>query len=124
MPCAPAGGVLAVPSAQAARQWVADVHIVGDARIASLNATHLKVHGPTDVLAFAMGELDPERRAFNCGEIVVSFETAQREAAARGIPVEEELSRYCLHGFLHLLGYDDNSKRAREAMFQVQEKAL
>ena len=92
--------------------------------MASLNAAHLKLRGPTDVLAFYMGEPDPERRAFNLGEIVVSYETAQREAAARCIPVEEELSRYCLHGFLHLLGYDDHSKRARAAMFRVQEQAL
>jgi len=107
-----------------AKRWVVDVHIVTDAHIASLNTRHLKVRGPTDVLAFTMGELDPERRALNLGEIVVSFETARREAGKRGIAIEEELGRYCLHGFLHLLGHEDNSRTARQAMFLVQEKAL
>jgi rRNA maturation RNase YbeY len=101
-----------------------DVHIVTDARIAALNLAHLKLHGPTYVLAFDIAELDPERRAFNLGAVVVSFQTARREARARGIRVEEELSRYCLHGFLHLLGYEDDSKAARAAMCRVQESLL
>ncbi|MGD0094401.1 MAG: rRNA maturation RNase YbeY, partial [Planctomycetota bacterium] len=83
-----------------------------------------KLRGATDVLAFAMGEPDPERRAFNLGEIVVSYETAQREATARGLAVEEELGRYCLHGLLHLLGYEDQDRAARKAMLRVQEALL
>jgi probable rRNA maturation factor len=79
---------------------------------------------PTDVLAFPMEEIDPEREAFHLGEIVVSFTTAQREAAARGISAEEELSRYCVHGFLHLLGYRDGKAAERKKLFAVQEKAL
>jgi probable rRNA maturation factor len=71
-----------------------------------------------------MSEFDPERRAFNLGEIVVSFQTARREAAARGLPVTEELGRYCVHGFLHLLGYEDDKKSAREALFRIQEGAI
>lgn len=101
-----------------------DVHIVGDGSIAAVNQAHLRERGPTDVLAFPMHERDPERRAHHLGEIVVSFETARREAAARGLPIQEEISRYCVHGFLHLLGYDDQTAKQRRAMFAVQEKAL
>ncbi len=101
-----------------------DIHLLDDAEIAKLNQTHMKHAGPTDVLSFPMGEPDPERGAFNLGEIVASFETAQREASARDISFEEELSRYCVHGFLHLLGYDDDTAAHQKEMFAVQEKSL
>jgi probable rRNA maturation factor len=101
-----------------------DLLIVPDREISELNVAHLKVRGPTDVLSFPMGEVDPERKAYNLGEIVVSHETAAREAAARKLPRDEELCRYCVHGFLHLLGYEDTTAAQRKAMFVVQEKAL
>ncbi|HYF51288.1 MAG TPA: rRNA maturation RNase YbeY [Planctomycetota bacterium] len=106
------------------KKLAVDVIVVNDARIAQLNTAHMRHKGPTDVLSFPMGEIDPERRVFNLGEIVVSSETAKREAAERGLPFEEELSRYCVHGFLHLLGYDDDTRTQREEMFAIQEKAL
>jgi probable rRNA maturation factor len=101
-----------------------DVLMVDDSEIEQLNAAHLKERGPTDVLSFPMGETDFERSAYHLGEIVVSFDTARREAAARDIPLETELSRYCVHGFLHLLGYEDATTTQREEMFALQEKAL
>jgi probable rRNA maturation factor len=106
------------------KRMAVDVLVVSDKEIAALNAAHLKHKGPTDVLSFPMGELDPERRAYNLGEIVVSFETANREATERRLAPEEELARYCVHGFLHLLGYEDETKQQRDAMFAVQEEAL
>ncbi|MCY3019904.1 MAG: rRNA maturation RNase YbeY [Planctomycetota bacterium] len=101
-----------------------DVHIVGDARIAALNVIYLQQAGPTDVLAFSMGETDPERKALHLGEIVVNHEAAKREAASRRIPVLNELERYCVHGFLHLLGYEDETTAQRRAMCRAQEKVL
>ncbi|MFH0939026.1 MAG: rRNA maturation RNase YbeY [Planctomycetota bacterium] len=101
-----------------------DVLIVDDKEIAALNVSHLKTRGPTDVLAFPMGEIDIERRAYHLGEIVVSFETAAREAAARKLNMEQELYRYCVHGFLHLLGYKDATTTQRKKLFMLQEKTL
>jgi probable rRNA maturation factor len=112
-----------VPAAYLKRMAV-DVLVVSDKEIAALNAAHLKHKGPTDVLSFPMGELDPERQAYSLGEIVVSFETAKREAIERRLEPDEELTRYCVHGFLHLLGYEDETKQQRDAMFAVQEGAL
>jgi probable rRNA maturation factor len=95
-----------------------------DRRMAGLNADHLGCTGPTDVLSFPMGELDPEREAFFLGEIVVGFEIAEREARERGLTVENELARYAVHGFLHLLGFEDGTpERARE-MEALQEEIL
>lgn len=112
------------PKLRGSTKLAVDVHVIGDAEIAALNREHLKHAGPTDVLSFPMGEADPERGAFHLGEIVASYETAQREAAARKITFEEELGRYCVHGFLHLLGYDDDTAPRRREMLGVQEKAV
>jgi probable rRNA maturation factor len=113
------------PSAtEGARRMAVDVLVVDNGEIAALNVAHLKVPGPTDVLSFPMGEYDPERKAYNLGEIVVSHEVAKRESDARTITLNEELGRYCLHGFLHLLGYEDATETQRQEMFAIQEQAL
>jgi probable rRNA maturation factor len=112
------------PETEGLRRLAVDIHLINDAQISKFNRAHMKHEGPTDVLSFTMGEFDPERRAFNLGEIVVSFETAEREAKARKLSVTEELSRYCVHGFLHLLGYEDDTETQRTAMFAIQEKVL
>lgn len=100
------------------------VHLVNDAEIAELNAQHMKHEGATDVLSFPMGEFDPESQAFNLGEVILSVETARREAAARKISFKEEMLRYAVHGFLHCMGYEDSTAAKRKGMFKIQERAL
>lgn len=88
------------------------VVLVSDARIAILHARFLGDPAPTDVITFGHGE------------IVISAETARREARQRGLPWPEEIGRYAVHGLLHLAGWsDDTPGRARE-MRLVQEKIL
>ncbi len=101
-----------------------NVRLIGDDEIAPMNKQFMNHDGPTDVLSFPMLDADPERGTFHIGDIVASFETAQREANQRGISVEEVLTRYCVHGFLHCLGYDDSTPAKRRSMFSVQEKAV
>jgi probable rRNA maturation factor len=113
-----------LPGQQGQSRIAVDLLIVDDAEIESLNAAHLKERGPTDVLSFPMGEMDLERGAYHLGEIVVSFDTAVREAEARGLALDNELSRYCVHGFLHLLGYDDQTAPQQKEMFEMQEAVL
>ena len=117
-------GAAVAGAAQRRKRFAVDVLLVTDREIARLNRRHLKHSGPTDVLSFPMGEFDPERQAYNLGEIVASFDTARREARARTLPFNQELCRYCVHGFLHLLGYEDDTDILRDALFGVQEKAL
>ncbi|MCZ7646799.1 MAG: rRNA maturation RNase YbeY [Planctomycetota bacterium] len=112
------------PDPRGGLRLAADVTFMSDAAIAEFNAQHLGHDGPTDVLSFPMLEFDPEREAFFLGEILASFETAAREARARGLPLEEELARYAVHGFLHLLGYADDTPSRRAAMARVQEAVL
>jgi len=101
-----------------------DIHAVSDTEIAPLNWKFMKHKGATDVLSFPLGDFDPTRRAYHLGEIIISYDTALREACERGLSADEEFARYCVHGFLHLLGYDDATPALRKAMFAVQEKAL
>ncbi len=101
------------------------IAFVTDAAIRRLNRKFLGHDRATDVLAFGLdprGSRGPGGELF--GEVVVSADTARREARARGIPVEEELLRYVVHGILHLLGFDDHRPRDRARMWARQEAAL
>jgi probable rRNA maturation factor len=98
------------------------VTIVSDRRIAALHREYLDAPGPTDVISFPLGgEDDPDP---TLGEVVVSADTAAREAKARGLPFERELLLYVAHGTLHLLGYDDHAPKERARMHRRQEVLL
>ncbi len=112
------------PQAFTQKRVTLTIQLIDDAAIAALNAEHMNHKGPTDVLSFPINDFDPEARAFNLGDVILSFETAQREAAARNISVEEETLRYAVHGFLHCMGYEDSTAAKRKAMFEIQERAL
>ncbi|MGD2109033.1 MAG: rRNA maturation RNase YbeY [Phycisphaerae bacterium] len=114
------------------------VALVGDAHIAELNLRHLKREGPTDVLAFDLrgetgsdgdhdrgpGESSASTVTAIDGEVVVSVETAKREAEKRELAVEAELALYVVHGVLHLLGYDDGTERGAQRMHTVEDALL
>jgi probable rRNA maturation factor len=103
------------------------VVFVGDAEIRDLHRRFLGEDSATDVLAFDLGEPggrgDPHPGDL-LGEIVVSVETAAREAARRGEPLERELALYALHGLLHLLGLDDSDPGSRRRMRRAEARHL
>lgn len=86
--------------------------LVSDARIAALHAEFLADPTPTDVITFLHGE------------VVISAETAAREAGQRGLRIAEEIARYAVHGLLHLAGWSDSRTAAAAQMHTVQEKIL
>lgn len=88
------------------------VAIVDDATIAELHERYLGVPGATDVLSFPHGE------------IVVSAETALREARERRIEARSELCLYVVHGALHLKGFDDRTPRGRGRMRAEERRIL
>jgi probable rRNA maturation factor len=101
------------------------VTIVSDRRIAQLHRDYLDVPGPTDVISFPLeDELALGEGPRLLGEVVVSADTAAREARARRLPFERELLLYVAHGTLHLLGYDDHAPKERARMFRRQEALL
>ncbi len=90
--------------------------VVDDAEIARLSARYLGRPAPTDVLAFPYDDACDPGRDEEIGEVIVSAETAVREARSRRRSPEAELELYVVHGLLHLLGYDDSTPAEARAM--------
>jgi probable rRNA maturation factor len=82
------------------------VRFAGDRTMQRLNRDFRGKDKTTDVLSFSGGE-SPEGR--HLGDIVVSIPTAERQAAARGAALLDEVKLLLLHGVLHCLGYDHES---------------
>lgn len=92
------------------------VAIVGDRSIRVLNRQYLQKDRPTNVISFSMQE--GEFAAMNAdllGDVVISADTAAREAAEAGIDFHERLVFLLLHGILHLVGYDHERSGEEEA---------
>ncbi len=91
-----------------------------------LNSAYRNIDSATDVLAFALNEgefPDPNPEMF--GDIVVSMETAARQAAAAGHSTGKELACLLVHGALHLLGYDhEGSAEDAERMARREREIL
>lgn len=82
------------------------VLLTDDKEIQELNLSFRHQDKPTDVLAFAMdeaegGDLDP-----SLGDVVISVQRAEAQAASRKVSLDAELELLAVHGTLHLLGYD------------------
>jgi probable rRNA maturation factor len=96
------------------------VALVDDAMIHQLNRRYLAHDYPTDVITFPLSDRVEPLSA----EIVISVETAAREARQRGVPREHEVLLYLIHGILHLCGYDDSTPRAAARMRRRQQRLL
>ena len=82
------------------------VLLVDDARIQRLNRLHREKDRPTDVLAFPLDEAPVEGVPRLLGDIVISLETALRQARSRKRTLFPEVRFLLAHGLLHLLGFD------------------
>ncbi len=97
------------------------VAIVDDAEIRRLNARHRGIGRRTDVLAFPLEA--PDAPGQLVGQIVVSAETARRQARRLGVPLALELDLLVTHGTLHLVGYDDRDPVEADLMHR-RERAI
>lgn len=104
------------------------VLLTDDENISLLNEEYRGVEGPTDVLSFSQheGEEDfpPSAQENLLGDVVISVETAQRQAAEQGHTLDEEIDVLLVHGVLHLLGYDHAEPDEAKEMFARQEAVL
>ena len=88
------------------------VVLVSDRKISKIHQQFMGVSGPTDVITFRHGE------------IVVSVETAARQATEYGTDLLHELRLYIAHGLLHLAGYDDHSEEGFREMAKLQSELV
>ena len=95
--------------------------IVDDEQIARLNMTYLDHAGPTNVISFPMQEgpfadITPDL----LGDVVISADTAHREALDAQMEIMERFNQLLIHGILHLVGYD-HIHSAEEAKIMDQK---
>lgn len=130
-----------LPSHLRARSYSLGLSLVGDAAIAELNADWREQEGPTDVLAFAAQDEDLEPvppmphpvdadhdaaggEPLELGDIVISVETAARQATEHDHSLEQELLFLASHGLLHLLGWDHPDEPSLAAMLARQDRLV
>jgi probable rRNA maturation factor len=98
---------------------------VDDEEMLRLNRTWRGENRATDVLAFSQREgLIPPGREDLLGDVVISVESAGRQARARRTSLEEELDVLLVHGILHLIGYDHEAGASRARAMRKKEKEL
>jgi probable rRNA maturation factor len=107
------------------------LRLTGDREIQTLNAQYRHQDNPTDVLAFTASEnTSPQVDAlhdshpFYLGDIVISVETAQRQADSQNHSFSMELAWLATHGLLHLLGWDHPDEESLNQMLEKQQFLL
>ena len=98
--------------------------LTDDAGIRCLNREYRGKDRPTDVLAFPLQEGEFAQVGDALGDVVISLETAKRQAAENGLTPAQEVDRLLVHGVLHLIGYDHEVSPREARRMQRKEKAL
>ncbi|EKQ70086.1 metalloprotein, YbeY/UPF0054 family [Leptolyngbyaceae cyanobacterium JSC-12] len=118
------------PNLSPIQSYELSLRLTSDREIQTLNAQYRHQDYPTDVLAFATLEIDcPQTDELQLtaplylGDIVISVDTAQKQAMAQGHPLITELTWLATHGLLHLLGWDHPDDETLAQML-AQQKAL
>ena len=97
--------------------------ITDDKEIQNLNKEFRKKNKTTDVLSFHLRK-DLQVKSNYLGDIVISSNTAIKQAKEKKIPIESELIVLFIHGYLHLLGYDHIEKKDAKIMFKFQNEIM
>ena len=109
------------------------VLLVDEQAMTELHERWMGEPGPTDVLAFPMDELRPPQPGTNAeqgtdpgllGDVVLCPQVSAEQARKAGHSTQDELSLLCVHGILHLLGYDHAEPEEHAVMFGTQDQLL
>jgi probable rRNA maturation factor len=115
----------AILSAARAETTELSVVLVSDRRMRALNHCYRKKDWSTDVLAFPLREGRFSRfGGALLGDVVISMQTAKRQAKEFGHSLREEIERLLVHGILHLLGYDHEQNVRAAAVMARRERAI
>ena len=95
--------------------------ITNDLNIQKINALWRQKNTPTNVLSFPLEDDDHSLHPM-LGDIIISIDTAKREAQEKKQPLEQHLIRLLIHGFVHLLGYDhEKSDEEYDKMLEMEQ---
>lgn len=101
--------------------------LTDDATVRALNRDYRGADRATDVLSFAQEEgaafAHPAGEARHLGDVVISIDTARRQARRRGAELRDEVAHLLVHGILHLLGHD-HEMPAEAAIMRAREDAI
>lgn len=92
------------------------IHFVGKQKIASLHKKYFADPSPTDCITFPYNE-----HSF-LGEVFVCPDIGEEYVRANGGSLQSEITLYVIHGYLHLLGYDDQTPAERKEMRKEEKK--
>lgn len=113
-----------------------EVTLTDDLEIKRLNDHYRNQNKPTDIISFPHYTWHPPEECVDVvhlaannalpfwGEMIISLETVGRNSNERKLPLEQELIRVCIHGMLHLFGYDHKEDSQYELMNSVESKAM
>ncbi len=100
------------------------VILTDDREIRALKRQHWGEDAPTDVLSFPTYEPGDAFVPPHLGDIVISLETARRQAEQLGHSLQQEVKVLAAHSLWHLLGHDHRSEAEWEGFHQVQQRIL
>ena len=114
------------------RETEVSVTFMSDDDLQKVNAEYRGIDAPTDVISFALEEMSEGEVAIIAeegmptvlGDILISVDTARRQAKEYEHDLNREIGFLALHGFLHLLGYDHLNKIDETKMFGRQKEIL
>lgn len=97
---------------------------VNDREIKKWHKDYFYDSSPTDVISFPYRENNQKDKIDILGDVLISVDTAKRQAKEYGNKLNEELTLYMIHGVLHLLGYDDLAPSKKKVMDKLQFSLL
>src|SRR3954471_18379021 len=106
------------------------VGLGGDEEVRELNAHWRGKEKPTNVLSFPMAEAyeleqaDEDGPAIMLGDIILAHGVCEREAAEKGVSINQHATHLVVHGTLHLLGYDHEAEADAREMESREVRAL
>jgi probable rRNA maturation factor len=103
---------------------VVQLALVGDAEIRQVNNMYRNIDKPTDVVSLSYFDQGYFPEDSLTGEIIISIDTAKRQAKEHKHSLNEELRFLFAHGLLHIFGYDHLKAGERKAMFELQDEVL
>ena len=99
--------------------------IVDDPQIEELNQQYLNRQGPTNVIAFAMREGEfADLSPHLLGDVVISMDTAAKEAQIAATSMERRFNELLVHGVLHLMGFDHETSEDDARVMEDKSREL